>query len=223
MDFENMSLTQLIKLREKCLINKEKLCKRRVLYTKKIDEVRNKLRETDDSETSMYLNNKNQELMKIELKIRELIFENDMLINQISDIIYYKIPPVVSNDIIDLRKSKDVCVENIDSDDTIGQYYIYLHNTKICIGNIDYRGYHVHEYFGDAGGFVDEEYRGNGYLYQALTLLKKVLYKNKIEDFWISSYQDNIPSIKTIEKLGGSLLKNSNNIFLYKVKTKNNL
>ena len=147
----------------------------------------------------------------------------DMLINQISETIYFKVPPVAYNDIIDLRRTKDYIIENMYCDDTVGQYYIYLHNTKTCVGSVDYRGYHVHEYFGDAGGFVDYEYRGNGYLYQALTLLRKMLNENRVEDFWVSASQDNIPSIKTIEKLGEILLKKSNEIFLYKVKTKNNL
>ena len=223
MDFENMTLKQLIDLKENQFKKKKTLYERKKIYTNEIDEIYNKLRETDDSGISLYLNNKIQELMKKELKIRELIFEIDMLINQISETIYFKVPPVAYNDIIDLRRTKDYSIENMYCDDTVGQYYIYLHNTKTCVGSVDYRGYHVHEYFGDAGGFVDYEYRGNGYLYQALTLLRKMLNENKVEDFWVSANQDNIPSIKTIEKLGGILLKKSNEIFLYKVKTKNNL
>lgn len=221
MDFEKMTLEQLTNLREKNIKNREMLYERKILYTNKIDKVYNELRKIDDVEISINLNNEIQELMRIELKIREAIFEIDMLIKQLSEKIYYKIPPVAHNALIDLRKSEDYSIGNMHCNDAVGQYYIYLHNTKICVGSIDYRGYHVHEYFGDAGGFVDEEYRGNGYLYQALALLKKMLYENEIEDFWVSAQQDNISSIKTIEKLGGILLKNpADGVALYKVLTK---
>ena len=34
--------------------------------------------------------------------------------------------------------------------------------------------------------------------------------QNGVEDFWISTYKDNLPSLKTIERYGGELLDSIN-------------
>lgn len=99
------------------------------------------------------------------------------------------------------------------------QYRILLHNTDITVGSLTYRGCHHDNYLGDIGYIIDREYRGNYYAYKATQMISDLLKKNDIEDFWISTKNDNIPSIKTIEKLNGSLIGESNEILLYKCLT----
>lgn len=81
-------------------------------------------------------------------------------------------------------------------------YFIALHDGQI-IGHISYRGLHSSNY-GDIGYEIDEEYRGNGLAYRALCLLGEILLENGINEAWIAAEGDNIASIKTIEKYGGT-------------------
>ena len=69
---------------------------------------------------------------------------------------------------------------------------------------------------------INKEYRGNGYAYQALELLGELLYEQGVTDFWISTFEENIPSIKTIEKYGAINLENeeNSNVKLYSCMTK---
>lgn len=100
------------------------------------------------------------------------------------------------------------------------KYEIYLRNTHECIGEIDYRKFHVSGYIGDIGYHIYKEFRGNGYAYQALELLGEKLYEDNIPNFVISAKNDNIASIKTIEKYGGKLKENVDGIFIYVCDTK---
>ena len=118
--------------------------------------------------------------------------------------------PVAMSNKIDLRTiENDICTK----------YYIFLHETDICIGEIGYRGYHNESIFGDVGYSIDEEYRGNNYSYEALLLLSDWLLKNGIDSFIITVNKNNIPSIKIIEKYGGLLLGEEGEILKYECKT----
>ena len=74
--------------------------------------------------------------------------------------------------------------------------------------------------FKDMSVFIDKQYREHGYAYEALRLLSDLLQKNGIGDFWLAVEKNNIPSIKTIKKLGGILLNSKSGTELYKVPTK---
>ncbi len=80
-------------------------------------------------------------------------------------------------------------------------------------------GYHTNEFLGDVGFVIDPEYRGNSYAYHALCLVGELLKEKGIEDFWISAYKTNIPSVKTIEKYGGVVIKSDDRYNLYQAPT----
>lgn len=144
-----------------------------------------------------------RELLKVEHSIRHRVFE-------IQEKLVFLLPPVNTNGIIDLRRRNE------------NSYFVCLHGTDIIVGDIQYRGYHISPYHGDVGYAIEEKYRGNRYAYQALVLLSEILYEDGITDFWVSVYNDNIPSIKVIERYGGILVKNENkpdNVNLYMCET----
>lgn len=160
-----------------------------------IEIIKNKMDEIYDSDDWRLDSEKHEKTLRI------LYEEQSNLFKQL-DILEKKLiatmPPVKSNGIIDLRylylDSKNV-------------YGIYMHNTDTCVGNINYRGQHTNDFHGDIGYVVEEEYRGNGYAYQALALLGEKLYEDGISDFWVGIYDHNIASIKTVQKYGGKLIK----------------
>ena len=200
---EELTLEELIKLKQKLENDLEKCYEMKHNIYKKMEE----LKELDD-------------ILKEKKQLVKRTWDIEENIGKIEELIYFKIPPLATNDIIDLRKSREHPLEEQNDNNLIGCYEIFLHNTNISVGGIEYRGYHFHEYFADVGGEIIKEYRGNGYLYQALSLLKELLSKKGIDDFWAAANENNIPSIKTIKKLGGILLDSKSGTELYKVPTK---
>ncbi len=84
----------------------------------------------------------------------------------------------------------------------IQQYYIYENATCRQVGEIDYRDF-KDDYLGDIGYHIFPNYQGHHYAEKALSLLLHHLQKNNIEQVIITVYDDNIASIKTIERNGG--------------------
>ena len=82
---------------------------------------------------------------------------------------------------------------------------IYLHDTSLEVGVIDYRGPCDSKWLGDIGYTINEEYRGNNYAYKALELISPVIASKGIDKVTITTYANNTPSVKTIEKFGGVL------------------
>jgi hypothetical protein len=82
---------------------------------------------------------------------------------------------------------------------------IYLHGTAIEVGQIDYRGPCSDKWLGDIGYTIAEEFRGNNYAFKALKLISSIIASKGIENVTITTYSENIPSVKTIEKFGGVL------------------
>lgn len=60
-----------------------------------------------------------------------------------------------------------------------------------------------HEYDGHIAYTIDEAYRGRGYAYQACLLLKEKIRKEGYDHVIITCDPENLPSKKTILKLGG--------------------
>lgn len=88
-----------------------------------------------------------------------------------------------------------------------GKYCIFLHNTKIRIGNIEYRGKSDYKsIMGDIGYVIDEQYRGNNYALKALNLMKDIILEDGNDKVILTTYKENIASIKTIEKFGGKII-----------------
>lgn len=136
----------------------------------------------------------------------ELFKEKERLEQAIS----FATSPAGSNEVVDLRV--------VDEE----RYDIYLHGQNVVVGDIEYRGYHVSDYLGDVGGYVDEAFRGHGYFYEALCVLGDILHEKGIEDFWITMYENNLPSRKSVLKYGGDLLEGNDlyrGVLLYQCPT----
>ena len=142
------------------------------------------------------------------------LFKQRKLLSIELDIIEQKLSQnkrtIISDEFIELRKNDD----NI-----IGEYYIYLNDVNDSIGTITYKGYH-NQGSNDIGYIIDEKYRKRGYASRALDLLSEHLFNNNINDFWISCYKTNIPSIKIITNYGATLVKEERDILLFECYTK---
>lgn len=185
-----------------------------------------------DEENSKQVDEINDDLQKLNIKLkevrikmlelrRELQFESFeeftnlyyRLLEEIRELEnkrFWLTSLVKFNDVIEIRK--------LSSDKY--KYEIYLRSTYECIGEIDYRKFHASGYMGDVGYHIYKEFRGNGYAYQALELLGEKLYEDNIPNFVISAEDDNIASIKIIEKYGGKLKEKYDNILIYICNTK---
>ena len=120
-------------------------------------------------------------------------------------------PPIIEGTRLELKKLNN---------DLDGKYKVFLKDSTEYIGEFEYRGYHVSDYFGDIGCHILPEHRGNHYMYEALLLLSDHLYNNGIIDFWISAFKENIPSVKTITRLKGILkTDDEKNYILYECNT----
>lgn len=92
---------------------------------------------------------------------------------------------------------------------------IYLHGTGIEVGVIDYRGPVKDKWLGDIGYTIREEHRGNGYAYKALNLISQIIASKGIDHVTITTYKDNIPSLKTIERFGGVITGDDEYVLSY--------
>lgn len=180
------------------------------------DEYRNKL---------IFLKQKRQEINKIMYAKKELVDAQYLNIlncnNGEKKIEFY-------NKIIDLRSDIECYenqIENIDNlilkeemknwnlvsfnskldlykldTDLAGDYYIYLHDTIKEVGLISYNPKYKDTIYGDISYYIDEEYQGNGYAFEALCMLTNYLKNKKVYSIRISVKNYNVPSIKTVEK-----------------------
>ena len=176
-DIKDMSIDELKELQNDMYIKYNELCN---LY----DDCNYERKFKDNYELERKYKKLKKELSILEMKMRE-----------IEKNIFLKYEPITFNEKIDLRK---------ETKKLEGVYSIFLHNTNICIGEIKYKGYH--QFGGDMSVFIDKQYRGHGYAYEALRLLSDLLQKNGIGDFWLAVEKKNIPSLKTIEKYGGQVV-----------------
>lgn len=124
---------------------------------------------------------------------------------------YYESNLVATSDELDIKRF---------GNELESMYGIYLKDQGIKIGHIDYRGHHTSPITGDIGYVIDYRFKGHNYAYKALCLLADYLNRNNISDFYISVLSDNIPSIKTIEKYGGVIIRKDNRISTYECITK---
>jgi tagatose 1,6-diphosphate aldolase len=89
------------------------------------------------------------------------------------------------------------------------KYEIRFHKGKRVIGRIDIRiGHNRNTYFGGNIGYeIDEAYRGHHYAGKACRLVKQVAQAHGMEKVIITNNPHNIPSRKTCEYIGASLLE----------------
>lgn len=88
-------------------------------------------------------------------------------------------------------------------------YNIILRKTNEIIGQISLRiGKNMHSYYnGNIGYFIEEPYRGHGYAYYAVQMLFPLSLAHLQDTLYISCNEKNIPSIKTILRLGGKYIE----------------
>lgn len=86
---------------------------------------------------------------------------------------------------------------------------IFLHNTPVMIGNIEYRGPNNGPWLGDIGYTIEQPFRGHNYAYKALKLIKEKIIASGIDNVIITTDIDNIPSQRTIEKFGGKKIEST--------------
>ena len=86
---------------------------------------------------------------------------------------------------------------------------IFLHNTPVTIGNIEYRGPDNGPWLGDIGYRIEQPFRGHNYAYKALKLIKEKIIALGIDNVIITTSINNIPSQRTIEKFGGQQIESS--------------
>lgn len=65
-------------------------------------------------------------------------------------------------------------------------------------------------YGGQVGYGIDRAYRGHGYAAQACALLRTVALMNGFSELWITCNPDNVPSVRTCEKLGATFVERVN-------------
>lgn len=88
-------------------------------------------------------------------------------------------------------------------------YGIFLDGVKKSIGKISIRiGHNYHSYFnGNIGYEIDEAFQGHNYAYEAAKLVIPVAKYHNMDYVIITCDESNVPSIKTIEKLGAKLIE----------------
>lgn len=109
----------------------------------------------------------------------------------------------------------DLCInEYEEADDAKGYvpaylYYVTLHNSQDIIGEVDIRiGSNENtRYGGNIGYEIDEPFRGKNFAAKACLLLKEIAIGHGINKLIITCNPENIPSRKTCEKIGGTLLE----------------
>ena len=89
------------------------------------------------------------------------------------------------------------------------KYEIRLHNGNDKIGRIDLRvGHNTNTYYGGNIGYeIEEIYRGHHYAAKACRLIKQVAEAHKMDKVFITNNLQNIPSRKTCENIGASLVE----------------
>jgi predicted acetyltransferase len=90
------------------------------------------------------------------------------------------------------------------------RFEIQLIETGQRIGHLNFRigdGVLLTHYAGMIGYGIDEAYRGNRYAERACRLVFPFVARHRIDLLWITCNPDNIPSRKTLERLGATFVE----------------
>ena len=88
-------------------------------------------------------------------------------------------------------------------------YDIFRKADGAAVGKISVRiGRNYHSYYnGNIGYEINGDYRGHGLAYQACKLVIPVARFHGMDVLYLTCKEDNVPSYKTIEKLGAELVE----------------
>lgn len=94
-------------------------------------------------------------------------------------------------------------------DELLPFYYYDIFVDDTAVGKISIRiGNNYHSYYnGHIGYEIDKEYRGNNYAYKVCKLVLQVAKAHGMIELILTCDESNIPSYKTIEKLGADLIE----------------
>ncbi|MDL2292256.1 GNAT family N-acetyltransferase [Acholeplasma sp. OttesenSCG-928-E16] len=113
----------------------------------------------------------------------------------------------IENDVIYLKLNEF----NIGDEVVIPYYYYNIHrkSDNVIVGKISIRiGHNYHSYYnGNIGYEIFPVFRGNNYSYIASNLALKVAKEYKMKYLILSCEASNIPSNKTITKMGALLIE----------------
>lgn len=97
------------------------------------------------------------------------------------------------------------------------RYVITLTSSDKVIGNIMVSYKIVDKFLANIQYELVREARGNGYMIQALELLREPLIEKGLSKPYISVDPENIPSVRTIEKFGGKKIDNDDWFDTYEI------
>lgn len=141
----------------------------------------------------------NRKLTKVLLNLERERFHNQTSLDKINNElrIYENNPDLTDGEI-------DIYINGNEGDISF-QGIIFLHNTPLEVGVIEYRGPCDAKWLGDIGYTINEEHRGHNYALKALELISQVILSKGIDKVTITTQKNNVASVKTIEKFGGVL------------------
>ncbi len=96
-------------------------------------------------------------------------------------------------------------------------YDIRLTDDLSYIGEIRVTYVNHDRFFGDIGYELVPKYRGNGYMLQALNILKEPLIERGLTKPILTVFPDNIASVKTIQRFGGEKIDSTGFYDIYQV------
>ena len=122
---------------------------------KDLDEVINSIHKVFDERLDLR-DNPSEENSKRQLELEELdnqLHEKEselyVKIRELANKIYWMIPPIKTNGIIEIKKQLKASLDN--SENIECDYSVCLAKEKIVVGRISFRGYHSSSYIGDVG------------------------------------------------------------------------
>lgn len=98
-----------------------------------------------------------------------------------------------------LLKTDEIVLLNM-NDSLEGQYVIYSMDNYSVMGFISYTPEDYNTDYGSIGYLISEPFTGNNYAYKSLLLLTKYLSLNGVEKVSISALNNNIPSLRIMDK-----------------------
>lgn len=125
-------------------------------------------------------------------------------LNDLQDRLIFEKGPIYTNGVLDLYLDEEA--------DKVGKvcehYNIALAGEKRFIGYVRVTYDDMKDNFlGNIGYQLNRDFRGNGYMLQALEILKKPMLDRGLERPIITVESENTASVRTIEKFGGKKLE----------------
>ena len=123
---------------------------------------------------------------------------------------FFRNKKIYKGDVVDLREKYRVSEKQAYDHVPVVYYDILLHDTNLKVGSIDLRLTVEGDmyYYGHIGYNIIRSFRGHNYAYYACLVLFKIAREEfGMDELIITCSPDNIPSYKTLVKLGGELIE----------------